>query len=211
MDAKPCCRLHLFPASIFDRFLKGLKQAAFQNQLSGLFFGESHVSKHIPAALGYYHACHEYSSFLHFSKSVIDVLLAVQHSLFSRSGCRCSLMRISTEHILIVRGLRAVGSICLAPSSSMWGGISHCWFDRKTKKGHRFRWPFPYSPLHSGQEWCGVVHLRASDEHCFIVRVLRAQGPSRVAPFLTSPSPNSPDIFFAPSSAYQSSSPCRRV
>jgi hypothetical protein len=63
----------------------------------------------------------------------IDLLLAVQHSLFSRSGCRCSLLRASTEHILIVRGLRAVGSICLAPSSSVWGGISHCWLDRNKK------------------------------------------------------------------------------
>ena len=42
---------HLFPATVLDRFLERSKQASFQNQFNGFFFGESQISEHVPLPL----------------------------------------------------------------------------------------------------------------------------------------------------------------
>ena len=64
----------------------------------------------------------------------------------------CSLLRASTEHILIVRGLRARGAFALLHPPRGARVSAPISLDHK-QEGHRFRWPSFFTPHEQTGLW----------------------------------------------------------
>ncbi len=118
------------------------------------------------------------------------------------------LLRASTEHILIVRGLRAEGAFA--------------WLYHLNRERHKRSLSITNrkATVSGGLSVTPLQFLAGVVRGGPLARIGRAQfyrarsastGTTPRCFVPTSPSPNSPDISSAPSSVYQSSFPCRRV